>query len=498
MSQLYTKLQKLYLSDNNFYVLVDSLEKILEIKYDIKIDNEIFDLCHKIRKYIIEDYVYDKTTNLKSNILKLNQSTILYIENIIRTSKQEQEKIEYQKKISGQYDVDELKMQREMLNLQQAPKDVTTEDILGEQIKVNADKNLTKNLEYLNKSRQLFDKQIMEQHKNDDEIQTLLSYKTEEEMNIGEIADMKTRDSSNDNVFLDKKHLLIQKPDDVQKEIDDYHKKRKIEKDYYILVDSRDRNYETHPEPNKYEIELDTTFKDVLEIELLSANIPKSEYNINNSNNTIHFQVGATEYSASLAVGTYTSLSTLLTDLKTAMDGSGSGLTYTLTSSTLTNKITISATGSFDLLFNGGTETYGLETRNIYKENSIGYNLGFKRLDLTGASSYDAQNIYNISGENYVLLNIKDLENLSSTDNSKSSIRNSFTKINLNTDLNTTKYHTITNDYETKLIFKTPRNKLADLEISFYNYNGSLYDFNGLEHSLYFKIKTLSVDWKRG
>lgn len=492
MSQIYVKLQKLYLSDNNFYVLIDSLEKILEFKYNMNINNDIFDFCHNIRKYIIEDFVYDKKTNLKTNILKLNHSTILYIENIIKTSNTSEKKIELQKKITGRYDVDDLKMEREMLRVHEMPEDIDATDVLGEQIKVGADKDLSKNLESISDSRKMFEQQIMDQ-----EIKPLISYETEDEMGISKISDMKT-DSKDHNTFLDKKHLLIQKPDDVQKEIDEYHKKRKIEKDYYILVDSRDRNYETHPDSNNYEIELDTTFKDVLEIELLSASIPKSEYNINGSNNTIHFDVGGTEYTAELAVGTYTSLSTLLTDLKAAMDSSGSGLTYTLTSSTLTNKITISATGAFDLLFNGGTEKYGAETRNIYKENSIGYNLGFKRIDLTGASTYTAQNIYNIEGENYVLLNIRDLENLSSTDISKSSIRNSFTKINLNTDLNTTKYHTITNDYETKLIFKTPRNKLADMEISFYNYNGSLYDFNGLEHSLYFKIRTLSVDWKRG
>ena len=56
-----------------------------------------------------------------------------------------------------------------------------------------------------------------------------------------------------------------------------------------LLVDSRDRNRTIDPDPANYTIELNTNYKDVIEAELISAYIPKSEYQVNQYNNKLYF-----------------------------------------------------------------------------------------------------------------------------------------------------------------------------------------------------------------
>lgn len=93
-------------------------------------------------------------------------------------------------------------------------------------------------------------------------------------------------------------------------------------------------------------------------------------------NNFINFDEGSGELSAELAVGFY-SLTEFTDEVESALNDVGT-LTYTVSANRNTRLITISATGSFDLLFSTGsqaaTSTYEL--------------LGFTASDFTSASSY--------------------------------------------------------------------------------------------------------------
>jgi hypothetical protein len=59
---------------------------------------------------------------------------------------------------------------------------------------------------------------------------------------------------------------------------------------FALLVDSRDRNIELYPNPNNYVIQV-PRYKDVLSVEIISADIPHSGFNIDSSNNTIYVAV---------------------------------------------------------------------------------------------------------------------------------------------------------------------------------------------------------------
>ena len=123
----------------------------------------------------------------------------------------------------------------------------------------------------------------------------------------------------------------------------------------YILINSFDR-------PNKAESDSDFqvnvvgNFDDLNQLALSHCIITNSIYNVDSSNNTFNFQENAgPAVSASIAICNY-SLTEILPVIKTAMEAvSPNTRTYTLTTSNITNKITISVSaGTFSVLETGG------------------------------------------------------------------------------------------------------------------------------------------------
>jgi hypothetical protein len=269
-----------------------------------------------------------------------------------------------------------------------------------------------------------------------------------------------------------------------------------LTKDYHVIVDSRDRNHDIHTTTSEYEVFFNTVYKDVVSIQLLSAEIPHSGYPINANNNELHFQEtnaqvsGSTFYTATIPQGSYTATE-LATKIQEKMNLVGQS-TYTVIVETNSRKFKITSNLSggdniLNLLFRGSTIKYNDTTRYSYKNRSIGSVIGFKRLDLTGAGNYIGQNQYNINGEKYVMLHIEDLDNMEGVG---SGISNAFSKITLSSNLNETRFYNM-NEYISQKTFNPPMNSFSKLTIKFKNYDGSLYDFGGIEHSLFFKITTL-------
>ena len=285
--------------------------------------------------------------------------------------------------------------------------------------------------------------------------------------------------------------LLIQKPKEFKNLVDNAYKyNNNYLKTYNLVIDSRDRNTAAYPNNYNYQIDLDYIYKDIVSVELVSANVPKTQYLINSSNNKIYFtDNGSAELTATIPIGNYTS-TTLATAIGSAMTTAGTN-TFTVTDNTLTNTFTIAVnTGTYTLDFAGVSETYGNTTRIRYRDNSIGPIIGFSQTDLSGAITYTGDNQYNFNGPTYILMHIDDFDNLYGVHNN--SITKSFAKIILDTDLNSYKFFKSQSDYITKKEFSPPLAKLAQMNIKFLNYDGSFYDFSGLDHSLYFKIKTLN------
>ena len=291
----------------------------------------------------------------------------------------------------------------------------------------------------------------------------------------------------------EKNQLLIPQPKQYAKVMKDIYDT--TTKDYYIVIDSRDRNHNLFSNPNNYQIEFDNVLRSIISIELISAELPAVQYNINANNNILHFSEGGDTLTAEITIGQYDVIDDLRSAIQTALnsaDGSSGG--YVVSVSTITRKMTIANGGiSFSLLFNGGTETFvQSQTRTKYLANSIGSVIGFSRNDTSSAASHTGDNQYNLSGENYVLLYIKELENLESV-SGNSTIHDTFTKINLDVNSsNNIKFYNQLDEYISRVSFVPPLASIGQMIIKFYNYDGSFYDFGGREHSLYFKITTFN------
>lgn len=80
----------------------------------------------------------------------------------------------------------------------------------------------------------------------------------------------------------------------------DYLKKNSIIDNHLFLVDSKNRDIINFPYPNYYVINFDIPFKNVIGIEVIEANIPRTMYTIDKYNNTIYYYIAnnISEYNA--------------------------------------------------------------------------------------------------------------------------------------------------------------------------------------------------------
>lgn len=61
---------------------------------------------------------------------------------------------------------------------------------------------------------------------------------------------------------------------------------------HIFAIDSRQRNYETYPHANNYNIAIPERYRNVTSIELKAAMLPRTEYNVHSSNKYLDFVVG--------------------------------------------------------------------------------------------------------------------------------------------------------------------------------------------------------------
>tara|TARA_B110001454_G_scaffold219078_1_gene249791 strand:- start:850 stop:2553 length:1704 start_codon:yes stop_codon:yes gene_type:complete len=153
-------------------------------------------------------------------------------------------------------------------------------------------------------------------------------------------------------------------------------------------------------------------------------------------------------------------------------DGLSVGITQLEFKSKVENRINIGSdmiNGNFSLLF-------------VDKKNSIGEILGFQIKNYINFSNYTSDNEIILDSDRNIFLSIENINNIQSTNKKLTDI---FLKLTLNSDRN--KYTYIKPDKDN--IYKI--NKLLHIKkllIQFKKYDNSLYNFNGLDHSLILRI----------
>lgn len=194
--------------------------------------------------------------------------------------------------------------------------------------------------------------------------------------------------------------------------------------------------------------------------------IPMSHYQITNLNDTITFSDPAIK-TAVLSHGVYNE-STLFAEMKTKMDAASS-LTFTIAKNNITNKLTISATGAFSLLF-------------LTAPNSPYMMLGFDKLNygplttITGPNVVEINRIY--SEFNIYSRALTKHHQAIHSSNKKSSLICAA----LNSNSSPYNYFQYSHDQHSDVLFRyDPRHNLRDIDIEIRDLDDNVIDFNGID-----------------
>lgn len=238
-----------------------------------------------------------------------------------------------------------------------------------------------------------------------------------------------------------------------------------------LTVDSRSRENPSKSIANDYSIRF-PAISQVRSARLISAEVPNSQYVINESNNVIDLDdVGGTTglYVVELTPGTYTAtaladeINLQLNDVFSSAPDSIFTVSYL--ESVQKMRITRLLGGTFSILWISGATN----TRSIAKR------LGFTA-DSVAVTTCTSDELVTLAGENFVFLVIKKFGAIENTENQ----RDVFAKIVWNIPPRFYCYDSfIANTVE----FREPIYSLDNLKVQFVQQDGSLYNFNGLDHS---------------
>lgn len=263
------------------------------------------------------------------------------------------------------------------------------------------------------------------------------------------------------------------------------------------IIDSKDRNHDLYPDPHRYKIEI-PNLRNINSIELLSAEIPKTSYIINKTNNTIHFQEQFDNVlEAELEPGNYTA-DELREELELAMNkATPSNITYTVEIDTRRGKFVLSSNAPenrlFNLIFYGGEDDHFETTRSKYQDRSIGPLLGFSRKDMTESKRYVAQNSYQLESDRYVFIYCNMFDILGGRTNDDDHLKefvynDHLCKVSLDVKQNEVKYYKQTDRDRITKFFEPPLENMSEITFEFRRYDGSYYNFNGHENSFVLEV----------
>lgn len=258
-------------------------------------------------------------------------------------------------------------------------------------------------------------------------------------------------------------HAIIDPPKIVPQDIP----KRK----YKYIIDSRDRNKNTHPDPSKYSITLDEEITDVISVELLLTDFHFNSYNVTKHNNILHtsirdFEIPEGEYNGETIVF---ALNEMIHEL-------------TITYDSIKHKIIFkNNTGSnITLYFLNEQKTQFTPDIyvDVYKEKSIGKLLGFdiKDYDIMPNNSIHTPFVLDLYQDKYIIMYMDKARNYFSQNTNANQCfaiinKSESPSLGLNVfDQTTIKY------------FNPPIPSLKRLNFKFKQYDGHYYDFQNIDH----------------
>jgi hypothetical protein len=322
-----------------------------------------------------------------------------------------------------------------------------------------------------------------------------------------------------------------------------------------LVVDSRDRIFSSTQNPggtpkivtnsfgdllplnNDYYVQLPNAYKNVYGVRLLTAEIPTSFY-VFNSNTPLKSSLSldpsksnyyknciggnpngimwvtyddginpATTAQVTLPNGNYSlttpasplsPTTTLQSALVTALTPLGGNWTVTVDPTTQKLTITVDA-GDFTVYTSyDPVNNYVLPTNTFW---GLGYILGFQKspFNLTSSGgtltgSYPVQ----VNPYNYILMELEFINKMDegSLENNRSgSIDSVFAKIPLDANSFGYVFYSVNASYEARSVMTPPLNKLQVLHVKFRHHDGTLVNFNNVEHSFTLELELLDTNF---
>lgn len=241
---------------------------------------------------------------------------------------------------------------------------------------------------------------------------------------------------------------------------------QKKEIPYYLLVRSADKPSQ-YTNSNVFSINLTKTFQNIKRIELLSASIPATYYNITNANNIIVFnEPGGTglDITATLTNGAYNAVQ-LTAHIASVMTTASTGaVVYTSTSSTISQHFTITGSANNILKFSGaGT------CRDV---------IGFEAVDTTSALTHTGTKAYALDTITQIFIDIAEFSQTISTSSTTGSSHTFVIPVN-----GTTGYTILYGDAGIYGIFQPYETLkyISTITMSLKDQTGKLLELNGAE-----------------
>lgn len=269
-----------------------------------------------------------------------------------------------------------------------------------------------------------------------------------------------------------------------------------------VMIDSRDRDMSSYPNANQYEITFPYVYKDILSLEVIGAEMPKSQTIIHSGNNKLYASNQALDADQRLDVSNYSTLTMpvgnytgaeIATSLTSIIDTAFSS-TVTVSHSSSTSKLTFTdAPTNFFIYLNDIETDTNSRQKYVSKTDSVAHLLGLRSTDKyvthsSGTVSFSGQ--LNLKGEPSIYMRIDDITRAESSNNK---LRGIFAKFPV-ADKAYGEYKTLkVSDFGSKAVevFSPYKGRMEKLKLSFYNPNGTLYDFDGIDHSLSLEIRTM-------
>lgn len=271
-----------------------------------------------------------------------------------------------------------------------------------------------------------------------------------------------------------------------------------------VAIDSRNRDDVHGTSSSSYAVTLPHPYRDAVSIELVYANVPNGNYNVTSNNNKLYIRASVDNNAPALNLvpdvitinpGIYT-IGDIYQALINELDAQYVGANFALVNDPITRRVTISAVVGFSLYFRGasaadpdGSVYYHHQPQSIapllgFSASNLQSQVNGPQNEVTGAGSY------NVEMDGAVTLH---LENMERCDSNNDKLSGAFCVLPLTT---VSPLYGLLRDGDTiqnddKAHYFIQPQKLARLRIEFKDWQGNIYDFNGYDHLLVFKIMTL-------